>query len=167
MTTGFARLFPDAWRKFEGFAMRSWCEGTIIDRYHELLFNADSSVRFEAARHWCDWEAAIVPTASPSPRYESHEFRLAFARIVTHYWRNGSWLEEGQLLRNASRLTGIPGFILQGRLDLSNLSGSPWELAGQWPGCSLEFFESGHEGNSQMLDRLIAVIDRVCGTFSE
>ena len=41
-----------------------------------------------------------------------------FARIVTHYFRHGAWLEEGQLLRDARRLAGIPGVLIHGRLDL-------------------------------------------------
>ena len=52
---------------------------------------------------------------------------MAFARLVTHYWSNGSWLEDGQVLRHAAQLTGIPGVIVQGRLDLTNLSGTPWD----------------------------------------
>ncbi|HEY3782098.1 MAG TPA: prolyl aminopeptidase [Fimbriimonadaceae bacterium] len=159
MTEGFAPLFPEAWSQFSKFTERAKTEGSIIERYNELFFDSDPAIRFQAAQNWCDWETAIVPTGKPSPRFESPEYRLCFARIVTHYWKYGSWLEENQILNNADKLVGIPGFILQGRLDLSNLSGSPWELVARWPDCELEFFESGHEGNQAMIDRLIAVTD--------
>jgi proline iminopeptidase len=165
MTTGFAPLFPEAWRRFSEFAATAPEGDGVIDRYHRLLFDADPSVREEAARRWCEWEMAILPTASgPSPRFESPTYRLAFARIVTHYWRSGSWLEEGEILAKADRLAGIPGAILQGRLDLSNLSGSPWELANRWPGSELVFIEdSGHEGSQQFRDVLLSFTDRFAG----
>ena len=157
MTTGLGRIFPEAWEEFASFAGSA---ERIIDRYAALLFDPDPAVCATAARHWCDWETAILPTTpGPSPRFEDPGFRLAFARIVTHYWRNGLWLEEGQVLRDAERLRGISGVILQGRLDLSNLSGSPWELAEKW-GAELLFIESaGHEGNQEFRERLLDALD--------
>jgi proline iminopeptidase len=165
LTVGLSPLFPEAWDRFSSFANQATKGETLIEKYHRLLFDDDPSVRKHAAREWCAWETAILPTAkAPSPRFESAEFRLAFARIVTHYWINGSWLEEGQLLANASRLASIPGVILQGRLDLSNLSGSPWQLAARWPAGELIFIEdAGHEGNKTFSEVLLEATDRFAG----
>ncbi len=160
MTSGFAKLLPAAWEDFSFFATRSSDPGNIIDQYADLLFHPDTEVREEAASRWCDWETAIVPTSPRSPRFDIPEFRLTFARLVTHYWRNGSWLNEGQILDNAHRLKGIPGVILQGRLDLSNLSGSPWELLAKWPEAEIEFFDAGHGGDTAMSARIIEVTKR-------
>ena len=56
-------------------------------------------------------------------------FRVAFARIVTHYWSLGRFLgPDGALLAEAGRLAGIPGALVQGRLDFGNLVGTPWLL---------------------------------------
>jgi proline iminopeptidase len=75
-------------------------------------------VRDKAARDWCDWEVAIVPTSrAPNPSFGRPDFRMAFARIVTHYWRHGSWLEDGVVLREAGLLARIPGIIVRGALD--------------------------------------------------
>ena len=49
-----------------------------------------------------------MPWAERNPRYEDPKFRLQFARLVTHYWRNAAFLEDGELLQNADRLSGIP-----------------------------------------------------------
>jgi proline iminopeptidase len=43
---------------------------------------------------------------------------MARARIVTHYFHHNAWLEDGILLRRARTLNGIPGVMVQGRLDL-------------------------------------------------
>ena len=42
---------------------------------------------------------------------------------MTHYWANGSWMEEGQVLRDAGRLAGIPGVLVEGNLDLGMRAG--------------------------------------------
>ncbi|HLK13181.1 MAG TPA: prolyl aminopeptidase [Fimbriimonadaceae bacterium] len=157
LTHGLGRILPAAWERLSSFASRAGEGLHVIEAYARLLFDPSPKVREEAARRWCEWETAILPTApAPSPRYESPEFRLAFARLVTHYWSHGSWLEEGQLLRDAGKLAGIPGVILQGRLDLGNLSGTAWELAAAWPGSELVFVEEcGHEGGKSFSDALL------------
>lgn len=50
-------------------------------------------------------------------------------RHCTHYYRHAAWLEEGGLLRDAARSTGIPGTIIQGRYDVATPATSAWELS--------------------------------------
>lgn len=79
-------------------------------------------MREEAARRWCDWEDAVASMhpEQRNPRYDDPRFRMAFARIVTHYFHHHAWLEDGIILREAHRLAGIPGVLVQGRLDLGS-----------------------------------------------
>jgi len=160
LTYGLGRMFRDAWKELQDFATQDPTDGPILDKMHRLLF---SPLQEEAATAWCNWEMAILPTAkAPFPRYADPKFRLAFARLVTHFWQNGSWLEEGQLLRNAKKIAHIPGVILQGRLDLGNLSGTPWELAAALPNLKLIFVEeSGHEGSPTFSDLLLDWTNRL------
>ena len=44
---------------------------------------------------------------------------MCFARLVTHYWANAAFLDDGELLRDATRLAGIPGVLITGKLDIS------------------------------------------------
>nr|WP_307795758.1 prolyl aminopeptidase [Amycolatopsis sp. 195334CR] len=158
LTRNLGLMFPEAYERFRELVP----EGEIAAGYHRLLFDADPAVRERAARAWCDWETAIIPTApGPSPRYENPKFRMAFARIVTHFFTNGSWLDEGELLRDAGKLAGIPGVIVQGVLDLSNLVGTPWELAAAWPGAELVLVDDTGHNNSLGLDAArVAALDR-------
>ncbi len=162
LTRGLGGLFPDAWARFRDAVPVTDRDGDLIDAYARLLNDPDEAVRADAAREWCNWEMAMVPTSPPNPRYQRAEFRMAFARIVTHYWRHGSWLEEGRLLAQAGSLAGIPGIIVQGSLDLGNLLGTPWKLAHAWPGCELVFIdEAGHDsGTPGIVDALVAATDR-------
>ncbi|MDI5980416.1 prolyl aminopeptidase [Amycolatopsis magusensis] len=159
LTRGLGAMFPEAYARFRELVP----DGEIAAGYHRLLFDPDPEVRERAARAWCDWEDAIVPTApGPSPRYASPEFRMAFARIVTHYFANGSWLAEGAVLRDAGKLAGIPGVIVQGVLDLSNLVGTPWELARAWPGAELVLVDDTGHNNTPGLDAArVAALDRL------
>ena len=166
LTRGLGRLFPEAWARFRDGVPAADRDGDLADAYYRLVNDPDPAVCAKAARDWCDWEIAIVPTSAPNPRYDRPDFRLAFTRIVTHYWRSSSLLEEGILLRRAGRLAGIPGVLVQGSLDLGNLLGTPWELAGAWPGSELILIDdAGHDaGTPGIVDALVAATDRFSTT---
>ena len=86
---------------------------------------------------------------------------MCFARLVTHYWRHAAWLEEGELLRGAHRLAGIPGVLIHGRLDVSSPLEVPWQLARSWPGSELVIAEqSGHGGSADMTELIVSATDR-------
>lgn len=161
LTRGLGQLFPEAWTHFLEAVPMAERDGDLAAAYQGLLNNPRPAVRTKAARGWCDWETAILPTSPPLPRYESAEFRLAFARIVTHYWSHGSWLEEGALLHDAGVLANIPGVIVQGVLDLGNLLGTAWELERVWPGSELVLVDEAGHGGSANLDReIVRATDR-------
>lgn len=163
ITRGLGRLFPAAWARFRDAVPEADRDGDLAEAYDRLLHDSDPAVCARAAQAWCNWEMAIEPhSGEPNRRYEQPEFRMAFARIVTHYWRHGSWLEEGILLKEAGRLAGIPGVIVQGSLDLGNLLGTAWELAHAWPGSELVLVDdAGHNyGDPGISEGLVAATDR-------
>ena len=166
LTRGLGQLFPEAWARFRDALPEADRDGDLADACHRLLQDPDPIVCAKAARDWCDWEVAILPTSQPNPRYERPKFRMAFARIVTHYWRHGSWLEEGILLKEAGRLADIPAVIVQGSLDLGNLLGTTWELAHAWPRSELVLVDdAGHDyGEPGTTQHLVAATDRFSRT---
>lgn len=85
---------------------------------------------------------------------------MAFARIVTHYFANHAWLENGALLCRANRLQGIPGVLIHGRLDISSPLSTAWELAKVWPDAELLVIDSDGHGGESMTTRLVEVTDR-------
>ena len=94
---------------------------------------------------------ATTPGATPNPRYEDPAFRLGFARQVTHCWRHDSWLGPDEIIANAGRLGGIPGWLLHGRLDVSSPLDDAWRLHRAWPGSVLEIVDDeGHGGDTMM-----------------
>jgi proline iminopeptidase len=78
---------------------------------------------------------------------------------------NHGWLEEGQLLRDAGKLKGIPGVIVQGRHDTCTPPVAAWQLKQAWPEVELNIIpDAGHlfsePGN---LDGLIRATDKFAG----
>ncbi len=165
VTRGVGRLFPEAFDRFLAGLPEPDRSGNLAAAYSRLLESPDPAVREKAARDWCDWEMAIVavhPDHKPHPRYEDPRFRLAFARIVTHYFKNAGFLEDGILLREAHRLKDIPGVMVHGRIDLGSPLRSAWELHKAWPKSDLVLVGgAGHDQRDPgFAEAIIAATDR-------
>jgi len=165
VTRDVGRIFPAEWARFRDGVPPADRDGSLADAYARLLADPDPAVREQAARDWCRWEdshVAIWADHKPDPRYDDPRFRMMFARLVTHYWRHAAWLEEGVLIREAAKLTGIPGVLVHGRLDLSGPPDIAWQFAQVWPDAELHLIdEAGHgTGDRGMSDTVLAALDR-------
>jgi proline iminopeptidase len=156
------RYFPEEWAAFRGDRA-----GNLVAAYHQLLnVQPDAALREAAALAWCRWEDAVLslePGWRPHPRYQDPAFRITFARTCTHYFHHGAWLAEGQLLRDAHRLAGIPAVLIHGRLDLGGPLDTAWELARAWPDAELQVVGTGHGGGAEMTERIVAATGRFAG----
>lgn len=162
--SGVRRLRPVAWAAFQSGAPESERDRDLVEAYHRLLMDPDPAIHRPAARRWCAWEDALVssdPNARPAPARQDPAFQLAFARIVTHYFRHNAWLKDGVLLEGASKLTGIPGVMIHGSLDLAAPLMTAWELDSVWPDGRLVVVDgAGHSsGDLGMADAVIAATD--------
>lgn len=165
ITCGVGVFFPEAWERFRDGAAAVDCGGNLVEAYHHLLMSPEPAVHDKAARCWADWEMAIVAVHSnhkPHPRWENASFRLGFARLVTHYWRHMGWLEDDILVRSAGLLSGIPGILIHGRLDIGGPLITPWRLNTNWPGSELVLVdEAGHDARDPgMSESIVAATDR-------
>ena len=93
------------------------------------------------------------------------KYAIAFARIENHFFVNGGWLEEGQLLRDAGKLRNIPGVIVHGRYDMPCPLKYAWQLAKAWPDADFHIIEAAGHAMSEpgILDQLIRANDRFAG----
>ena len=164
---GASQVYPD---KFEEFlaAIPEGERGDLVDAYRKRLTSDDGETRLAAAKAWSKWEGDIV-TLLPSPEtiehFTSPEVAVAVARIENHYMARHGWLEEGQLLRNATRLSGIPGIIVQGRHDTCTPPVAAWRLKQAWPEVELNIIPDGGHLFTEpgVLDALIRATDRFAG----
>jgi len=166
-TRATGRFFPAAWRHLRDGVPEGDRDGSLVDAYSRLLHDPDPAVRERAARDWCAWEDAIVKVRAdqpPDPRYDDPEFRLRFARLVTHYWRHAAWLGDGELLDGVRRLAAIPAVLIHGRLDVGAPLDVPWELAQAWPASQLQVVDvEGHTGGAERTRLIVAATDRFRG----
>lgn len=117
--------------------------------YIARIGSSEPATRLAAARDWHAYERALSelrpghtrlpPPAGPGDRLPPT------AVVEAHYLANGCFLAPGQLLRDAGRLAGIPGRIVQSRYDLLCPPQAAYDLARAWPDAKLSFTEAaGH-----------------------
>lgn len=136
--TEAGRFVPERWTAFKAAIPAEDRDGDLVAAYDRLLNGpSDPAVRLKAARDWVAWEDAVLsPDAGyvvPNPRYLDDRFTVGFARLVSHYFSHAAWLEEDELLGNASRLVGIPAVLIHGRFDIAGPPDVAWQLARAWP----------------------------------
>ena len=161
---GASWLFPDLW---EGFVapIPEAERGDLIAAYRKRLVGDNRAEQMACARAWSLWEGQtirLLPDASNAAKYVGDAFALAFARIENHYFVHEGWMEEGQLLRDAHKLAGIPGVIIQGRYDVCTPAHTAWALHKAWPQAEFHLVgDAGHAFNEPgILSRLLEATDR-------
>ncbi len=164
---GVSEMFPDKWERFVAPIPEAE-RGDMMAAYRRRLTSPDRAVRVEAAKAWSLWEGetiTLLPEPEASDRFGEDEFALAFARIENHFFVHGGWLEEGQLLRDAHRLAGIPGVIVHGRYDMPCPARYAWQLSKAWPDAEFHLVEGAGHAYSEpgILDRLICATDTFGG----
>jgi proline iminopeptidase len=163
---GVAPLFPEEWSRFRSAVPGADGDADLIAEYYRLLHDPDPAVQAKAATDWTDWDwatASVDAKAERPARWRDPAFQLARARICTHYFHHDAWLEDGELLRDASRLGHIPGILINGRLDLQAPLVTAWELSHAWPGSELVVVEgAGHSTDDRGMDQaIVAATDRL------
>ncbi|RUM96409.1 prolyl aminopeptidase [Pseudaminobacter arsenicus] len=165
---GASQIFPEKWERF----VAQIPEGErhdFVAAYRKRLTSDDRLVRVEAAKAWSLWEGetiTLLPDPSMTTAFGQDDFAVAFARIENHYFTHGGWLEEGQLIRDAGKLKGIPGVIVQGRYDAACPPATAWALHKAWPEAEFHIIENAGHAYSEpgILDRLMRATDQFAGT---
>ena len=142
---GAGQFWPDLWARFLE-PLDEEERGRPVDAYASRLFSGNLMEETRHAKIWAAWENALASIANDGPPGESPgEYARAFARLENHYFRHGAFMrEDGQLLKGAGRLAGIPGFVAQGRYDMICPPASAWALAKVWE-CELKIVpRAGH-----------------------
>jgi proline iminopeptidase len=132
---GASWIFPDKWEHYLA-PIPPEERGDMMAAYRKRLTDPDPAVQAEAARAWSLWEGetiTLLHNQDFSDQFGDPHYAIAFARIENHYFVNEGWFEEGQLIRDAHKLKGIPGVIIQGRYDIATPAKTAWDLHKAWP----------------------------------
>lgn len=156
---GASRLFPDFWKDYWQHIPEEE-RHDMIGAYHRRLTGHDEIARMAAAKLWSVWEgccSTLRPNAHVVERFSDPHVALALARIEAHYFINAAFLEADQILRDADKLAGIPGFIIHGRYDVVCPLDNATALHERWPESELYIIrDAGHSaGEPGITDALI------------
>lgn len=161
---GASSIFPDHWEEFLA-PIPEEERSDLVEAYRKRLTGDDPEEQLRAAKAWSTWEArtvTLLPSQSVVDDFAEPHKAIAIARIENHYMTNRGWFEEGQLLRGAAKLRGIPGVIVQGRYDCCTPPRAAWALHKAWPEAELNIVPDGGHLFSEpgVLDGLIRATDR-------
>lgn len=164
---GASWLFPDEWERFIA-PIPADERHDLMAAFHRRLTGSDQKAQLAAALAWSQWEGrtiTLLPDEQVDSAHSDPHFALAFARIENHYFVNRGFIDEGQLLREAHRLRGIPGVIVQGRYDVCTPARTAWELHQAWPEAEFHLVpDAGHAFREPgILRQLLRATDRFAG----
>jgi proline iminopeptidase len=163
---GAGALFPDAWEKYvEPIPPEERAD--LLAAFYRRLTGDDAEQRLRAAKAWSIWEGStscLFPNRALVDKTSGDEFAVAFARIESHYFIHGAWLDGSrELLANVAKIRHIPSVVVQGRYDVVCPMESAWALHRAWPEADLRVVQdAGHAASEPgTLHELIEATDRL------
>ena len=145
---GMGTFFPEAHRAFLAPIPPEERGTGLLAAYHRRLMDRDPRVHLPAARAWSRYESAcsaLRPGPADTAAVAGDRAALGLARLEAHYFSNGLFLRDGQLLDELHRIDGLPATIVQGRYDVVCPIATADELARAWPGAEyMPVPEAGH-----------------------
>jgi proline iminopeptidase len=165
ITRGMRRVFPQQWEQLVAVLPERDRSGDLAEAFARRLADPSPAVHGPAADAWCAWEDAhvsLAPGWAPSPHFADPAFRQVFARLVTHYWANGCFLDERPILDHMAAIQRIPGVLVHGRLDVSGPLDTAYDLHRAWPASRLVVVDEGHGGQA-MTAAMVQALDELGG----
>ncbi|MCB2087528.1 MAG: prolyl aminopeptidase [Sphingomonadaceae bacterium] len=164
---GASEVMAEQWDAFTGLIPEDE-RGDLVQAYYNRLTSDDEATRLAAAREWSLWEgnvATLLPDESLLSEFADPSKAVPFARICAKFFLEDFYLEEAQLLRDAHRLKGIPGIIVQGRHDICTPPTSAWAMKKAWPEVDLRIVhDAGHSASEPgIVDGLVRATDELAG----
>jgi proline iminopeptidase len=117
---GVRKYFPEVYDKFIGSLHNPPAEA-IPNYLLDLIQDSDPAKQKEYSRIWAEYEIKIsaLELSASELEMELNDFNpLAFGRLENYYMANGCFLEEGQLVKNLTKLNDIPIIMVNGRYDM-------------------------------------------------
>lgn len=157
-------MFPEAHDAFCAFVPEAGDVWARIAAYGDAL--RDPAWAQAAADAWCAWELAIFGADfdSAGGNWADPAYRVGFARVCTHYFRNGCFREDKAIERDMQRIADLPGVMIHSRFDPSCPLRAPWALAKMWPAARLEVL--GGTAHSALSDEISARIRAATDGFA-
>jgi len=162
ITHDMRRIFPREWEAFASLVPEAERDGDLSAAYARLLADSDPGVSERVAQQWCAWEdthVSLVPGWEPSLRYQDQVFRQVFARLVTHYWSNGCFLDDTPIAAAMDGIAHLPAVLIHGRYDVSSPLDTAWDLYRAWPASRLVVLGGAGHGGADMSAAMVDALN--------
>lgn len=161
-------VYPELWDELQCFLTpdeRAEPGRAIMRR----VLQPDPNIHGPAAVMLSRYEAQTLdvrPDAEAMDAIAPDAGTIASGRVFAHYDLNDYFLQPNQLLRDAGKLSKIPGVIINGRFDMCTTPRGAFELHQAWPGSQLAIAQiAGHRWSDPPLAReIIAALDKIAVT---
>ena len=140
------RFFPGLYDDFLGVLPEAE-RAQPIGAYFRRILDSDPAVHGPAARAWGQTEGILSEHAPSRSRLDLSSSRALPATpfMEAHYFANDSFMQPDQLMREAGKLAGIPGIVVQGRYDLLCPPATSYALGAVWREAEIRIVEgAGH-----------------------
>jgi proline iminopeptidase len=139
-----------------------------LPNYWRRILDPDPAVHGPAARAWHDTERVLSEIHPTTTRLDLNEVRSgarlpATAFMEAHYFARDCFLDTDELVRNAGRLAGVPGRIVQSRFDLLCPPINAARLKAGWPDSQVVMVEAaGHSlGHPAVRAAVMAAVEEL------
>ncbi|MEC9375997.1 MAG: prolyl aminopeptidase [Pseudomonadota bacterium] len=145
---GASEIFPDHWENFIAPIPIDEREN-LISAYYQRLTIGEKEEQLRCAKAWAVWEGVtsnLLVSEVSAGKFAADDFAFSLARIETHYFVNGGFLETpDQLFNDIYKIREIPAIIIQGRYDVVCPVRTAWELHRIWPEADFRLVpDAGH-----------------------
>ncbi|MDX2238716.1 MAG: prolyl aminopeptidase [Hyphomonadaceae bacterium] len=155
---GARALFPELWAGLRD-AIPEAERGDLRQAYLARILGDDPDASLAALKAMLAYETQMLdlfPNWQRLQNLQESQNMAAMGRLYGHYDANAHFLEEGQLLAQAPRLAGLPGWIVNGRYDSCTPPSGAYDLAQAWPDARLRIVPAAaHVWNDPILSLAI------------
>jgi len=156
---GASRFYPDHWEDFTAPIPEAE-QHNLVEAYAKRITGSDELARMSAVKAWSRWEAdcsSMHPNARLVKHFSDPHRATARALLGAHYFSQGCFLSDNQLLENIDSISEIPGIIVHGRYDMLCPLVNAYDLHEAWPISQLYIVrEAGHSATEPaLIDALI------------
>ena len=157
-----AKLFrPELWESWINIAKKYDSDMDPLKFYGNKLESEDTDEAEVSSIIWSIYESTLsqidgdtnsIPKNFDKKILQMYNIKPNTPYFEWHYIKNNFFMENNQLLKNADKLNGIPGKIVQGRYDLLCPPINAYNISKKWKDAELIIVEdAAHSANSGAL----------------
>jgi proline iminopeptidase len=112
-TESFKNMYMDNWNNFLNLGYKNSIKKTI-EKYHNQI----KKKNIKYIDNWINLEFNCLTVHNNSKYKMSRNDKYITSLLESYYFKNNFFIEPNFILKNANKISKIPGYIIHGRLDV-------------------------------------------------